>query len=91
MTRRRKRYSPSTGRKLSLIVANESGKRRYSGACLTTVVEDKRDEITSLAGADRAEWASEQLKAVPEQLKPGWPNPCKAARMSMPARKAVQQ
>ncbi len=81
--RRRKHYAPSTGRKLVLLVTDERGKRRYSGALLSERVDRGRETVTKLAGDDRADWAIAQIKQTPEFVKPGWPNPCKAARMSM--------
>jgi len=87
---RRKYYAPSTGRKLVLLVTKKMGKRRFSGALLNKRVDRQREEITKLAGADRMEWAVDQLKGTPDYVKPGWPNPCKAARMTM-GRKAAQR
>ncbi len=81
--RRRRNYAPSTGRKLVLLVTDEAGQRRFSGALLSERVDGQRDQVTRLAGDDRSDWAIAPLKEIPEYVKPGWPNPCKAARMSM--------
>jgi hypothetical protein len=90
MRRRRKLYTPSTGHKLILLVTEVTGVRTCARQHLSERVERHRDAITRLAGPDRTDWAIAQLKDTPERVKPGWPNPCKAARMSM-RRKAASK
>jgi len=54
-------------------------------------LEEKRCTVANLAGQAGADWAISQLSTSPFVVI-GWPNPCKAARMSMrtPQRKAAR-
>jgi len=82
MRKPRRRYQPSSGHKLVLLVSNPMGLRTQRHIT-RQVLESKRPVIANLAGYAGAEWAIDQLIELPATIKPGWPNPCKAARAKL--------
>jgi hypothetical protein len=89
--RRRIPLPPSTGHKLVRLVTTESGRLdEHATECgLELAVNTLRDSVVRLAGADRAEWASEQLKSLQPPVRRGWPKP--AVKTGSLSRKRVSR
>ena len=89
--RNRKKYSPSSGHKLAALVLSQVPINR-TPETVRRVLEESTNlsTVSNLAGVHGAEWVIARLSNAPH-VAPGWPEPCKAARMSLAARKTVQR
>lgn len=76
MRQRHSHYAPSSSHKLAEMVA------KLPASLIGSHLNRERDRVAILAGPAGADWAILQLSTKPRVLR-GWPNPCKAARMSM--------
>lgn len=80
--RNRRRYTPSSSHKLAELVTEIPIFSRTPGNVLGHLKRPcQRESIARLAGP-LTDWAISQLSTKPFVVI-GWPNPCKAARMSM--------
>ncbi len=87
MRQRRSRYTPSSYHRLA-VIASEAMTRLSRVRCdcakaIQKELESRREEVARLVGShSRVDWAIGQLITSPFVVI-GWPNPCKAARMSL--------
>ena len=87
MRQRRSHYTPSSSHRLAAIASQAMTRfSRDSCHCATAIqkeLESRREEVAKLTGSrSRVDWAISQLTTSPFVVI-GWPNPCKAGRMSM--------
>lgn len=80
MKQRRQRYTPSSSHLLAVMVTDLNTPR--TSERISKHLERVRDRVANLAGIAGPDWAISQLSTSPFVVT-GWPNPCKAARMSM--------
>jgi hypothetical protein len=86
MRQRRNRYSPSSSHILAQIVTDLG--LPCSASRIKHHLDKHSDRVANLAGTAGLDWAFRQLTTAPFVVI-GWPNPCKAARMTM--RKAASR
>ena len=88
MRKPRKHRAPSSSHLLVRLCSSPSGER-FSKLPQHLALDYVQADVKRLAGADRTEWANEQLLNLPARVPVGWPAPCKAARKRM--RKAASR
>ena len=88
MRQRRSHYLPSSSHNLAKMVTDLTGPRSATRIKRHLESESLRPRVANLAGPAGAEWVISQLITSPFVVV-GWPNPCKAARMTM--RKAARR